>query len=711
MTFGLFFFLALPFASLEALQPNHLRFVALDRFEMTANPGSMYQLQQSPTLNPAPSWQNIGAPLSVQAQGPLSWTIAATNSQSFFRVEIRSAAGGLSQTEAEALVTTQVIRPSEQTNVILGLRWPAILPAGAIIEPLSNLDENPKRWTNSAPSYLFVLDHAPSEKLAHPFTYILVETTTGALRVIRAFYPPVVDGTSRLTSFADRWKSEARFYPTNFTGFPPPTSLGLDIPDLGTTNAAPGADSFQLTAFAAGTNNTSTAHSTVNCTNVVRKKIAVVIASGSDDAIQNDAREMSALLTRLGFQVTDFNSSSNNVTQVYNGIKQAGQALGPCDKFFVYISSHTVLVDENDDNKPDDTPARLDYGLGHSNANKWLWLPNRANTFASALQAVPAGQLNLMLDTCYAEAFAVNMRRFRGVIPTGATWNIFASSSRTNTSGGSSTWDELLDYNNDDVNSVYTSKILDKVIAAADANQIDTDGDGQLSIEEIEAAFNAAHIATANELANGQQPKFDQLTGPVPVAVGDTFTVPPGQAITNKTALNDTTVPGAQFVLVTPPALHADLFSWNPATGEMTLSGLNTISQVTFTYKIVSGPFETDPVTVTIHFNARMNYAEEFLQSPDDPDKVRVPCLILDGLHYPIYQFRLANNPADACPNPHWHASREVFQLDVLSGPGRTDPNPATCGFGTVTEVQSGFLDVPKDIWQDFLIDHIPPIQ
>ena len=436
----------------------------------------------------------------------------------------------------------------------------------------------------------------------------------------------------------------------------------------------------------------------------------MVIASGADYEIQNDAREMSALLNRLGFQVTNFNSSSNNITEIGNGIRQAGQSLGPCDKFFLYISSHTVLVDDNEDGKPDSTPNRLDFGMGHPNATTWLWAPNRPGTFTSPIQSVTAGQVNIMLDTCFSEAFAVTMRNMRGVLTNGVHWSVFASSSRTNTSGGASELDLWLDYGNDDVNSIYTGKVLEKVTAAADANQIDTNGDGQLSIEEIEQAFTNAHTAAANELANGQKPKFDQFQGATPVAVPDTFTVPPGRPSTNKVALNDTLPVGAQFVLVTPPALHADLFSWNPQTGEMILTGLNTISQVTFSYKFVAGPLETAPVTVTVRFDARMNYAEEFLISPDDPNKVRVPCLILDGLHYPIYQFRLANNPADTCKDPHWHSNGAVFQLDVLSGPGRNDPNPPSCGHGTVKEVQQGTFDVSKDVWQQFLIDHIPPL-
>jgi hypothetical protein len=691
-------------AALTQFQPT-LSVVSTNKLETTASPGFSYQLQHARSLGPAAVWSDVGAPVTVSSPGtPLSWTFAPTNSESYFRIALRDPSSGpLTAAEAEARVVSEMIRPAERTNLVLGLRWPTNLTAGAVLEPLSNSDENPKRWTNTAPSYLLVIDHAPSQKLGHPFTWVLIEIASGAMRTINSFSPPVVDGSSRLTTLADRWKAEARFFPTNFSNLPPLVSLGLDIPDVDLTNFSSIASApFTSLADAGG-------QSTVNCSNVVRRKVAVVIASGADHEIQNDAREMSALLTRLGFQVTDYNSSSNTIAEIGNGIRQAGQGLGPCDKFFVYISSHTVLSDENNDGKPDGTPSRLDFGMGHSTATSWLWIPNRAGTFTAPIQSVTAGQVNIMLDTCFAEAFAVTMRNMRGLLTNGVNWSVFASSSRTNTSGGASELDLWLDYGNDDVNSIYTGKILDKVTAAADANQIDTNGDGQLSIEEIEQAFTNAHTAAANELATGQKPKFDQFQGAVPMAVPDTFTVPPARSGVYKVALNDTLPPGAQFVLVTPPSLHADLFSWNPQTGEMTLTGLSTLSQVTFTYKFVAGPLETTPVTVTIRFDARMNYAEEFLISPDDPNKVRVPCLILDGLHYPIYQFRLANNPADTCKEPHWHSNGQVFQLDVLNGPGRNDPNPPACGFGRVKEVQAGTFDISKDVWQQFLIDHIPP--
>jgi hypothetical protein len=324
------------------------------------------------------------------------------------------------------------------------------------------------------------------------------------------------------------------------------------------------------------------------------------------------------------------------------------------------------------------------------------------------LQGIPAGRLNLMLDTCYSEALAVLIRKFKTQPPPGCEWSIFASSSPTNTSAGATELDLWLDYANNEVHSAYTERILKKVKGAADAGQIDKNGDGQLSIDEIEQTFLEAHFAVEDELKDAQQPHFDRFIGAVPIAVGDTFTAPPGVATTNKTALNDTVPAGTQFVLVTPPNLHSDLYSWNPQTGEMVMTGLSTVSEVSFTYKLVAGPWETSPITAIVRFDNRMNHDQQFLAS--GPDKVRVPCLVLDGLHYPVYQFRLTNNPNDVCTEPHWHANREVFQLDVPNGSGRFDPNPPACGFGTVKQIPVELYEISNDLWQDFLIDHIPPI-
>ncbi|MBI4049863.1 MAG: C39 family peptidase [Candidatus Doudnabacteria bacterium] len=64
-----------------------------------------------------------------------------------------------------------------------------------------------------------------------------------------------------------------------------------------------------------------------------------------------------------------------------------------------------------------------------------------------------------------------------------------------------------------------------------------------------------------------------------------------------------------------------------------------------------------------------------------------VEMLVINGVYYPKYQFRVAN--PDACGQPHYHAATAYGlsgrdSLEVVSAP---DPNPSGCGFGAVAEV------------------------
>lgn len=58
---------------------------------------------------------------------------------------------------------------------------------------------------------------------------------------------------------------------------------------------------------------------------------------------------------------------------------------------------------------------------------------------------------------------------------------------------------------------------------------------------------------------------------------------------------------------------------------------------------------------------------------------VSIPSYLIDGKHYPIYQF-IYSEP-DACPSPHYHsATGTALPVDFVS---INDPHPAGCGFGT----------------------------
>ena len=212
---------------------------------------------------------------------------------------------------------------------------------------------------------------------------------------------------SPFVTLGDRWNASHRFYPVDFDGSQPALAhfWQLDIPpiedgfDFG-PQSVPHANLNPLQPRGFTIRNEAFAVSSIDCTQVTPKRVAVVVASGADDEIQNDAREMGVLLGNLGFTVTSFNSETDSVTDVQQGIQQAAQGLGPCDEFFLYVSSHTELVDDNYDGRPDRTPIRLDYGSGHDTQGKWSILPRHPASLSltAGLQTIFAGRVNIMLD-------------------------------------------------------------------------------------------------------------------------------------------------------------------------------------------------------------------------------------------------------------------------------------------------------------------------
>jgi len=56
---------------------------------------------------------------------------------------------------------------------------------------------------------------------------------------------------------------------------------------------------------------------------------------------------------------------------------------------------------------------------------------------------------------------------------------------------------------------------------------------------------------------------------------------------------------------------------------------------------------------------------------------LNIPCLVFANRHYPKYQFKLRNSPADVCTEPHWHSPNNsfVYSLEVTNSP-ISDPNP-----------------------------------
>lgn len=192
------------------------------------------------------------------------------------------------------------------------------------------------------------------------------------------------------------------------------------------------------------------------------------------------------------------------------------------------------------------------------------------------------------------------------------------------------------------------------------------------------------------------------------LAQGDSFTVPPMIPSLIDVQGNDTFPPGSIFELVTGPGLHPDLFVWR-GDGTFTIAPLTTSSMITLTYKITGPGGMSETATVTLTVNKSFLTSLRTIKDPETGmDYVVVPCLFLDGEHYPVHEFRLTNNPNDTCAEPHWHSSIPVFSLEDSTQP-RTDPNLPSCGFGRFRDVPLKGYRMSLQQWQAFLEAHPGP--
>jgi hypothetical protein len=197
-----------------------------------------------------------------------------------------------------------------------------------------------------------------------------------------------------------------------------------------------------------------------------------------------------------------------------------------------------------------------------------------------------------------------------------------------------------------------------------------------------------------------------------PVAGTDSLQAPPVHTRGYDVSANDTfdTVT-AQFLLVAPPqvtTLSPELFQWN---GDGTFSYTMPSSRFTdfLTYRISDANGVSGVTSVFFsRNNTLLTNLPVFIE--EGVEKVSVPALAVDGLHYPLYQIVLAL--ADVCPTTHYHCGL-VFPLEQPTL-GISDPDPARCGLGTFTPfmgevhvLQEAHV-VTQTAWQAFLAAHPP---
>lgn len=159
---------------------------------------------------------------------------------------------------------------------------------------------------------------------------------------------------------------------------------------------------------------------------------------------------------------------------------------------------------------------------------------------------------------------------------------------------------------------------------------------------------------------------------------------------------------GGRFEVLEGPEGHENVFTFNE-NGKGSITGLTDVTEVSFTYQLIRGDGAppVGPIEVTFEFNrAKFAYPLPPRSGPD----IDVLCLSLGGLHYPLYQFRLTNNPFDNEPRPHWHWYFGV-NVSALESPVESipDPNPTRAGFGAFGEVSIVSFRVAYTDWLIFL--------
>ncbi|GMR14384.1 MAG: hypothetical protein BMS9Abin29_2637 [Gemmatimonadota bacterium] len=461
----------------------------------------------------------------------------------------------VTRVDAMEAVRTLVIEPESQGCLVLGLAMPSPLPAGTVVREFASAVDEPDQLVLASASWFVFVDLVPAYRWDHPVLYVVVDVVTGEMTVEKAFGPPVIDGELHYLSLTERLQSADRFSPMSaaglfekscvrevtFAGSPGAQASGSAAPQEpggGNINVFTGSELGEL----------------LRLRSAAGRIVGVVINGGEPetDAAGNpvpgasnwdrDAQQMQQTLEMAGAEVTAFNFRDHSLLDAINGARAAAQGLGPDDKFVLYFVGHGILNDRDNDDMPDGGKNEsLLYGAGTANEGVWD-ITSTDNEFGllGLLDDIPAGTVNLVVDACFAGSIPLWMSSpasgdpFQPGLP-GASLNVFVASSALKSAAGSRRDDSSWDPHRDNpqfealIPGTYTERFLDGLAA----QELDADGNGEVSVLELETAWMAEHATLVTAL--------DQM----PPATS-TFTAPPLIEVT------PTTVSFSHFVGSTP---------------------------------------------------------------------------------------------------------------------------------------------------------------
>ena len=274
---------------------------------------------------------------------------------------------------------------------------------------------------------------------------MLVDGNTGVVTRKRVFDAPVMDGAVQYLDVSERFTSTDRFYPEYLEDLPAAGAWPLrfessDIP----VPAAPANEKVAVlpegfsiipTAFA------ETPATQEPCVNI--RKVGVVITGERPDSISKggndegkdfifDTANVGGMMQQnLGFAPKDihrYNPESHpKLKDVFDDIAQLTKDLGPCDKFFLYITGHGSVPDKNGNGQPDSPSSYIAY---RALEEKQYISKTRGDEYSliRLLESIRAGHINLMIDSCFSGSLQEIVNQQVANPATGSTWNVFLAS-------------------------------------------------------------------------------------------------------------------------------------------------------------------------------------------------------------------------------------------------------------------------------------------
>lgn len=523
-------------------------------------------------------------------------------------VTITVAAGVvLDRAAAIAAARAAVVDPAIQACFAVALAPERVLATGSTVTEGIAAPGTMPVTTMTSPTWFMMLDLAPFKRWGHAVQYLFVDAATGAVTVKDAVSPPLVDGELHYVQLQDRIFNDDRFEPTTLAvttsdpmcePAPAPAPQGADGPAEGGVRPLTELRTELLSQGQAG--------------NIV----GVVINGGHpaqgntggpmSTSFDRDAQDMTNFLEGIGATVTQYGYRDHQLLDVINGIRQLGQTLGPDDKLVIYYVGHGLRT-------------HLAYGSGTPNQG-YMDLTDPDNEFGlqALLESLPVGTINVALDACYSGSAIAEMTT-DGFEPglEGASVNVFAGADKNRTGNavrGDLTAAEYADWKNDAVLDPYRDRpgfddwfnntilprwqantegtFTQNFLARVRAGTLDADGDGTVTIPELETSWGGAQTGVAGM---GQMPPGTGgfVNGSVSITATDisfehvVSTSPCPQEIGTVTLTNST----------------SQTASWSLSTGGTNL-GFAAPGQANPTNGSLSGSLQPgQSIEITVHFN------------------------------------------------------------------------------------------------------------